>query len=54
MTHNNSNLGGGSYVTPQMNTIDVLVEGVLCASYTYNKGGAGKYYDNQVTDNGSY
>lgn len=58
MTRKNSNLVGGgiSYEAPSAKTLEVIVEGVLCASYKYNAGGAGaySYEDGTITDNGSY
>jgi hypothetical protein len=56
MTLNKKNTWGGvSYETPLVTTLDVLSEGVLCASGdTWTLGGAGTYTDEFINENGDY
>lgn len=43
-----------SYETPTVTTLEVLSEGVLCASGDYFLGGGGIYDDDHTNDNGEY
>ena len=47
-------LEGVVYSAPSILALDVEIEGVLCASGDYTIGGAGKYDDADINDNGSY
>ena len=45
-------MGGATYETPTITTLEVLSEGVLCGSYYL--GGGGVYEDDDMNDNGEY
>jgi len=46
---------GSQYLTPQIKSLKIVSEGVLCGSLTqYHLGGGGKYSDEYVNDNGEY
>lgn len=54
MRMSNFNAGGQTYQSPSLEVLDVLVEGILCASDGYNLGGGGAYGDGDINDNGEY
>lgn len=43
-----------TYEAPKVQTLDVLSEGVLCASGDYFLGGGGVYGVDDMNDNGEY
>ena len=43
------------YEAPSVTSLDILSEGLLCQSgFNYTEGGAGKYEDGDIFDNGEY
>lgn len=43
-----------AYEAPSVKMLDILAEGVLCASYKWTEGGAGIYTDEDINSNGEY
>ncbi len=48
------NMGGATYETPTITTLEFQAEGVLCGSGDYFLGGGGIYDDDHTNDNGEY
>lgn len=49
-----TNWGGLSYESPSVTTLEILSEGVFCASYRYSVGGAGTFEDDEVIEYAGY
>lgn len=47
-------MGGATYETPTITTLEFQSEGVLCGSYTWTQGGGGVYGEDDMNDNGEY
>lgn len=50
-------LGGDSYISPEIRTVEFKTEGPLCTSMVssyYFLGGGGQYTDDFINDNGSF